>query len=682
MNKRQYKLFLCLVAFVVIGGLCLSAAATVKPVRAACAPAATGGDDNINCDGADDTVNAGGGNDTVSGGGGNDTIDGGTGSDTLNGDGGRDTINGGLGNDTLNGGNGNDTLNGGAGNDTINGGNGNDTIEISLGADTIDGGDGTDTYDASAAPGDITVNLNAGTTAGTGGDTLANVENVDGGAGNDTLIGNGDDNVLDGGDGDDTLYGLGGDDRLIGGNGNDTLNGNTGNDTLNGGAGDDTLDGGLGDDTLNGGGGTDTLDGGLGNDTLNGGSGTDTLNGGLGDDTLNGGGGADTLDGGLGDDTLNGENGADTLNGGFGDDTLDGGLGDDTIDGGFGDDTIMLNDNDGTDTVNGGLGSDTIMISGQLEDDDIDTGFGANDVIIFEVDARGAATLRAHDNGTLDFSALPFGVNIDLENKGVQQNVGGDASGNLLLTLIGDFLNVIGTAFSDFIQGNAQNNDINAGDGDDTVDGRGGVDVLNGGNGTDTALNREAWDTHISIELPADKGGSSGGTAGAGVSGDIPAATYDFSALLAATLAQFGSGDGFLMFYVFDKDMNLPGANFVARLVLLGDAVPEGAAVDAYAVPVDELSGSVLGDGVAWMVGDGEPLSVPALVCLPVPEGASTYEMGYWNEEMGGWESLDTYVTTLTPDEIAQLLPLQPYDGAALACASGEASGTYALIGE
>ena len=61
-----------------------------------------------------------------------------------------------------------------------------------------------------------------------------------GGAGNDTITGEGSNNVLSGGAGNDSLDGRAGNDTLIGGAGNDTLNGGVGADTMIGGAGNDT----------------------------------------------------------------------------------------------------------------------------------------------------------------------------------------------------------------------------------------------------------------------------------------------------------------------------------------------------------------------------------------------------------------------------------------------------------
>ena len=89
------------------------------------------------------------------------------------------------------------------------------------------------------------------TATATGNDTL------DGGNGNDAILGLAGDDILGGANGDDVLDGGGGDDALTGGNGDDMLFGSVGDDTLTGGNGEDTLDGGAGDDRLTGGKGPD-----------------------------------------------------------------------------------------------------------------------------------------------------------------------------------------------------------------------------------------------------------------------------------------------------------------------------------------------------------------------------------------------------------------------------------------
>ena len=88
------------------------------------------------------------------------------------------------------------------------GGAGNDTIYSRDGADTIDGGAGVDVVDYSllSMPG-VTVNLATGIATQANGltDALTNVENVRGGAGNDSLAGKAGANVLSGGGGTDTF---------------------------------------------------------------------------------------------------------------------------------------------------------------------------------------------------------------------------------------------------------------------------------------------------------------------------------------------------------------------------------------------------------------------------------------------------------------------------------------------
>ncbi|MFM8702257.1 MAG: beta strand repeat-containing protein, partial [Hyphomicrobiales bacterium] len=213
---------------------------------------------------------SGTGNFTGTGNASDNVITGGTGTDSLNGGTGNDTLDGGAGNDTLDGGIDNDALLGAQGNDSITGGSGSDTLSGGTGNDTLDGGAENDTIDYSTrlSGTDINVTLNGSTAAtvsvGAGEtDTVANIENVIGGAGNDTVLGSnlGINNVFSGGAGNDCLDG---------GTGNDSLSGDTGNDTLTGNAGD-TLWGGDGNDSM-------IIDSTfLGSGSIDGGAGTDTV---------------------------------------------------------------------------------------------------------------------------------------------------------------------------------------------------------------------------------------------------------------------------------------------------------------------------------------------------------------------------------------------------------------------
>jgi Ca2+-binding RTX toxin-like protein len=383
-------------------------------------------------------------------------ITGGAGNDVLSGLAGDDTLLGGAGDDTLAGGQGNDSVNGGAGNDTISYviGDDADTVDGGIGTDrmnitgtalanlltvtyaagtltdvagstvvgveqfTADLGDLTDTLSYGSTSAAVTVNLATGSASGFA--SIANIENVTGGDGNDQLtsVTDGVVNTFAGGAGDDVFIigeaidvanegAAGGTDEVrstgltytltninvenltfIGG-GNFTGTGNGGNNVITGGSGNDTLSGGNGDDILRGGAGSDNLDGGVGDDVLEGEAGNDALVGGAGTDSLSGGAGLDSLNGGAGNDALNGGDDADTLIGDLGQDALTGGSGNDTLDGG-----------DGTDLLNGGSGNDVIT-----------TGTVGTDILVFQP-SFGQDTVTDFDAGPtggqdrMDISAL------------------------------------------------------------------------------------------------------------------------------------------------------------------------------------------------------------------------------------------------------------------------------------
>jgi hypothetical protein len=172
--------------------------------------------------------------------------------ETLNGTAGDDVICGLGGNDTINGLGGNDTIFGGAGNDRINGGLGDDQLIGDVGADTLSGGSGADTVDYSSASASLTITIDGRPNDGVRNerDSVAlDVENVLGGAGNDSITGSTAANELDGGTGNDTITGGSGDDLIDGGAGNDRIIGGIGNDTLDGESGIDQVDGGAGTNT-------------------------------------------------------------------------------------------------------------------------------------------------------------------------------------------------------------------------------------------------------------------------------------------------------------------------------------------------------------------------------------------------------------------------------------------------
>jgi Cadherin domain./Hemolysin-type calcium-binding repeat (2 copies). len=258
-----------------------------------------------------------------------------------------------------------DLFMGDRGTDVIYGSNLNDALFYNNGA--ISGGFGSfDNIEQFwLADGDDIIDLSA---QGPGGIDYAKDVLVQGGNGNDIIIG---------GAGKDNLQGDGGNDIIFGWRGSDTINGGDGDDILYGDdlgfndiSGDDILDGGTGNDILYGGRGKDRLYGGGDNDLLYGGGGDDKLYGGAGDDVLYGDddsmSGNDLLEGGSGNDQLYGGLAGDELYGEGGDDWLDGGEGNDFVHGGGGNDIIVAGA--GNDVIDGSGDIDTVVFSGNRAD--------------------------------------------------------------------------------------------------------------------------------------------------------------------------------------------------------------------------------------------------------------------------------------------------------------------------
>jgi hypothetical protein len=163
------------------------------------------------------------------------SLNGGPGKDSITGsDGGVDVIDGAGDEDTGNGRGGDDTLLDGIADAAPNhlfGGPGDDALRGGSGPDQIDGGDGFDTFTYNdrgpdAASG-VSVALAGGAATGAGApgenDTLAGIENLQGTAKNDSLVGD---------DGANTIQGLDGDDTITGGKGSDVLSGGGGKDAI------------------------------------------------------------------------------------------------------------------------------------------------------------------------------------------------------------------------------------------------------------------------------------------------------------------------------------------------------------------------------------------------------------------------------------------------------------------
>ncbi|MDK3020667.1 Hint domain-containing protein [Pseudodonghicola flavimaris] len=257
---------------------------------------------------------------------------------------------------------GDDYIDGGEGDDTIYGEGGNDTLIGGDGSDTVYGGEGDDFIDTSSTSGIPLPDRGFPSYEGlppipADADPTDDMDFVDGGDGNDTIITGDDDDIIYGGAGNDVIDAGLDDDYIEGGDGDDFIVGGEGSDEIHGGDGDDTIYGGLdpaypdymnipddgsagdpdpvtdnGMDVIYGGAGNDTIYGQDDDDYIEGGDGDDYIDGGVDDDTLLGGAGSDTLIGGQGSDTMSGGDDRDSFYGVTDGDDVDGGAGGDDYD--------------------------------------------------------------------------------------------------------------------------------------------------------------------------------------------------------------------------------------------------------------------------------------------------------------------------------------------------------------
>src|SRR4051794_14091623 len=329
-------------------------------------------------------------------------------------------------------------------------------------------------------------------------------------AGRLTIDGGGGDDIIVGGPNLDTLRGGDGDDRLTGGPNakptKESIEGGAGNDVMiwNNGDGDDVDDGGDGIDEMqfNNGVADDVMDvapvgGGAhhfhrigaeinidiaasterlninafsGNDSLVSAPGTTiatTVDAGPGDDTITTGDGADLIQGGTG---------ADTLTSGAGADRIVGNQGNDTVNAGSGDDTLVWNNGDNTDDLNGQDGLDRIETNMS----------GLGDVMTL----KPAGGKVRFDRTNL----VPFGLNIASSEVFELNGLGGDdtlttAPGlGALIAVVAD-----GGSGNDTFTGGDETDTYFGGLGDDRLDpGPGAGDVVDGQDGNDTLKVRDS----------------------------------------------------------------------------------------------------------------------------------------------------------------------------------------------
>ena len=274
----------------------------------------------------------------------------------------------------------------------------------------------------------------------------------------------------------------------------------------------------------------------------------DWLKGTIGDDVIFGRGGDDRIRGIGGDDVLCGGNGEDHVDGGPGSDFVMGEGGDDVLGGGDGRDT--LRGHGGDDEVDGGEGLDTYGFHDADGPVDVDlkqrvaTGEGTDSLFrIQEVfGSPYGGTLRGTDGHDV-FWTLGEG-DYTIEGRGGSDDIyGQETAGTLILTggLGDDHIESFGSG-DDNLNGGPDDDRLLSVDGNDTLDGDFGDDVLIEGRGTNQLVGGHGTDTlrfdyhHSGMEVDLDTGT---------VTGDGMAATVSTIEIVFGTLYEDSLyGDG------------------------------------------------------------------------------------------------------------------------------------------
>ncbi|MCE9526782.1 MAG: hypothetical protein K8R36_12095, partial [Planctomycetales bacterium] len=401
------------------------------------------------------------GNDTLTGGSAADQLFGQAGNDTLLGKGGIDLLFGGANNDTLTGGDGDDQVYGEAGDDRLiwNPGDDTDLNEGGQGIDTIEvnGGNGAEIFTATAngtrvrfdrvTPAPFSMDIGTSEklvlNANGGDDSFSATGNLA------TLI----QITVDGGTGNDTLLGSNGADLLIGGDGNDFIDGNQGTDTAFLGAGDDVFQWDPGD-------GSDTVEGQDGIDIM-------LFNGSAADESFE----------------ISANGGRVRMTRNVGSIVMD--LNDlERIDLNAlgGSDSATVNDVSGTDltTINVNLAGTLGGTVGDALPDSV-TVFGTNGNDIIDLFGAGTAV------SVVGLPALVNITNAEGANDALIVNALGGNDGVTASTLIGGIvkLTIDGDIGNDTILGSRGDDTLLGGDGDDFIDGQQGNDLVRMGAGDD-----------------------------------------------------------------------------------------------------------------------------------------------------------------------------------------------------
>jgi Ca2+-binding RTX toxin-like protein len=286
------------------------------------------------------------------------------------------------------------------------------------------------------------------------------------------------------------MNGAAGDDSIIGGTGGDTITGGEGRDTIDAGDGNDTIV-----MTSTAADANDVIDGGDGNaDTLSVAAGqtlvftttdaniTNVENVSLGaaaSVTLTGQSDGFTITSAGGAETIVASDGADSINAGLGNDVITGGAGADTIDGQAGLDTISYADV--TLATSHSLAGIVGIAVNLTEAAITDTGTAGDIDATYDVITGAAGTYATGNNATTTLAAGTAQY--------IVETAGGAAkSADFVIDNYANVEGVIGSSLVDYIALGAGGMSASAGDGADAVFGNSGADTIDGGAGADSLV--------------------------------------------------------------------------------------------------------------------------------------------------------------------------------------------------
>ena len=399
---------------------------------------------------------------------------------------------------TLYGGNGDDTLIAlGDGNnlmygDEMDGGTGNDLMIAGNGQNTMYGGEGSDFIVAGDGNNSIR--------GGTGKDTIY------AGSGNDIVFGeNGDDyievvggeNSISGGSGNDTIYAEGTKSKIYGDDGNDLITAVVEHSTILGGVGDDSIhiEGSsnsitdlIGNNVFQIVGSKDSIESGAGNDAISVEGDDNEIESGDNDDVIQVIGDTNKINSGDGNDVLIVKGINNSVSGGEGNDIIYIANDVNSIDGGNGFDIISYSQKDSGVTLSAAFWQGYTNVEGVIGTAHADqiTGTDGDDYI------EGGGGQDTLDGGvgydTLGFAGASQGVDANLQT-GVAR-----LADNSSLGQFSNFEGIQGGAFNDTLAGDAGDNRIDGGAGDDFIAGGAGNDTLSGDVGQNTLDGGDGFD--------------------------------------------------------------------------------------------------------------------------------------------------------------------------------------------